>query len=224
MSIEHRPTASLKPYPGNPRTIPDEAVEAVARSIREFGFRQPILIDAEDIIIAGHTRRQAAIRLGLETVPCIVAADLTPAQVRALRLADNKVAGATKWDNAKLDAELAALQAIAANLCEAAGFPLEIEAVAQAIREEQPFDDEGTQAERREQKAAKLANTVERVREAVAQAGPEPQAIIIALDGGSTAIVLADPAFDDFLAEARRAVEAGEISPLAKFLAQVRPL
>jgi ParB-like chromosome segregation protein Spo0J len=224
MKIEHRQTNSLKPYQGNPRTIPDKAVEAVARSIREFGFRQPILIDGQDVIIAGHTRLQAAKRLGLETVPCIVAADLTDEQVRALRLADNRVAGFTGWDPAKLDAELAALQAVAADLCETAGFPLEIEALAESIREEKPFDDAGAQAERKERTAQALAATVEKVREAVAKAGTELRAVIIHLGGGTKAIILADPAFADFIAEAQRAVDAGEASPLAKYLAEVRPL
>jgi ParB-like chromosome segregation protein Spo0J len=223
MKIQNMALSKLKPYPGNPRKIPQEAVDAVARSIREFGFRVPIVVDASNVIIAGHTRVQAAKQLGMKTVPVHVANDLKPEQVQALRLADNKTASFTQWDAAALDKELANLQAVSAELCEAAGFPLEIEAVVQAIREETPFDDAETQATRREERAQKLATTVEKVQAAVANR-KDVQAVIIPLDGGTGAIILADPAFKDFIAEVKRAIDAGENSPLAAVLKEHRPL
>lgn len=94
------------PYARNQRKISDEAVAAVAGSIKEFGFRQPIIVDADGVIIAGHTRLRAAQRLGMTEVPVIVARDLTPAQVQAYRLADNRVAEFSEWDNDMLKVEL----------------------------------------------------------------------------------------------------------------------
>lgn len=95
MNITDIRTCDLKPYENNPR-LNEDAVDLVAASIEEFGFKQPIVVDKDLIIIAGHTRWKAAQKLGLETVPCIQADDLTPAQVKAYRLADNKVAEAAE--------------------------------------------------------------------------------------------------------------------------------
>lgn len=91
MQIEEMRVADLIPYENNPRKN-DEAVEAVAASIKEFGFKVPIIVDADNVIIAGHTRLKAAQLLGMETVPVIRADDLTDEQVKAFRLADNKTA------------------------------------------------------------------------------------------------------------------------------------
>lgn len=96
----------LIPYENNPRKN-DKAVEQVANSIKEFGFKVPIVIDKDNIIVAGHTRLKAAKKLGLDKVPCIVADDLTEDQINAFRLADNKVAEMAEWDFDKLEAELA---------------------------------------------------------------------------------------------------------------------
>lgn len=89
----------------------DRAVEAVARSIRQFGFRAPIIVDGSDVIVTGHTRWKAAMKLGLEEVPVIVAADLTEAQARAYRIADNKLAELAQWDTELLLGELPDLRA-----------------------------------------------------------------------------------------------------------------
>ena len=86
----------LTPYENNPRSN-DSAVEAVAASIREFGFKVPIVIDANGVIVAGHTRYKAAQTLGMTAVPCIVADDLTPEQIKAFRLVDNKVSELADW-------------------------------------------------------------------------------------------------------------------------------
>src|SRR5262249_32042648 len=91
----------IKPYLGNPPGN-DPGVDAVAKSIQEFGFRQPIVVDAEGVILAGHTRYKAALKLGLERVPVHVAVGLSPAQAKAYRLADNATAGLSHWDDDKL--------------------------------------------------------------------------------------------------------------------------
>ena len=105
MKIQNYKTDELVPYEHNPR-INDNAVDLVANSIREFGFKQPIVIDRNRVIIAGHTRWKAAKELGLKEVPCIMADDLTPSQVKAYRLADNKAGEDSLWLNDLLAAEM----------------------------------------------------------------------------------------------------------------------
>lgn len=105
MQIIEKKLSEIKPYKNNPRKN-DNAVPYVAESIREFGFKCPLVIDKDGEIVAGHTRYKAAQQLGLETVPCIIADDLTPKQIKAFRLADNKVAEKAEWDTDLLDLEL----------------------------------------------------------------------------------------------------------------------
>ena len=105
MTIVERRLDEIRPYEKNPRRN-DDAVEYVANSIQEFGWKQPIVIDRDGVIIAGHTRYKAAQRLGFESVPCLIADDLTEDQVRAYRLADNKVSDFAVWDNKLLLEEL----------------------------------------------------------------------------------------------------------------------
>ena len=95
----------LVPYKNNPRKN-DAAVEYVANSIKEFGFKVPVVIDKNGVIIAGHTRIKAAELLGIGTVPCIIANDLSEEQVKAFRLADNKTAEFSEWNFDLLDVEL----------------------------------------------------------------------------------------------------------------------
>lgn len=95
----------LTPYENNPR-INDGAVDAVAASIKQFGFKVPIVVDSNGVIVTGHTRLKAAKKLGLDSVPVIVADDLTSEQVKAFRLADNKTGELAQWDIDKLDIEL----------------------------------------------------------------------------------------------------------------------
>lgn len=109
MKIELMAPAELVPYAKNPRKN-QPAVDYVANSIREFGFRNPILIDKDKVIIAGHTRLLAAEKLGIKQVPVIRIEDLTPDQVKALRLADNKTGEFAEWDRGLLDEELADLR------------------------------------------------------------------------------------------------------------------
>ena len=114
MLIEARALNDVTPYANNPREIPDVAVTAVAESIRRYGFRQPIVVDPEGVIIVGHVRLLAAKQLGLETVPVHIA-DLTPDEARAYRLADNRSNEDAMWDDAGLLSELKALAEVADN-------------------------------------------------------------------------------------------------------------
>lgn len=98
----------LKPYENNPR-INDNAVDSVMNSIKEFGFKVPVVITKDNVIVAGHTRYKASKKLGLEKVPCIVADDLTEEQIKAFRLADNKVSELAEWDFKKLEIELSSI-------------------------------------------------------------------------------------------------------------------
>ena len=109
MKIAQWDIEKVKPYDKNPRRN-DKAVEAVAKSIHEFGFRQPIVVDKDGVIVVGHTRYKAAMKLGLKTVPVHVAADLTPQQARAYRIADNRTNEAAVWDVDLLPIELGELR------------------------------------------------------------------------------------------------------------------
>ena len=109
MYIELRPITTIRPYQNNPR-LNEAAVDAVAASIREFGFRQPIVVDEQGVIIVGHTRYKAALKLGLDTVPVHVATDLTPQQIKAYRIADNQSANLSEWNYDLLPIELGQLQ------------------------------------------------------------------------------------------------------------------
>lgn len=109
MDVKNFRIADLRPYEKNPRQN-ERAADAVAKSIEQFGFKVPIVIDADNVIVCGHTRYKAAQKLGLESVPCIIADDLTPEQVKAFRLADNKVSELAQWDDAFLLDELGDLE------------------------------------------------------------------------------------------------------------------
>jgi DNA modification methylase len=120
MKIEQWSIERIIPYKRNPRRNED-AVEKVAASIKEFGFKVPIVVDKDSVIIAGHTRLLAALRLGMKEVPVLVARDLSPAQVKAYRLADNRVHEEATWDEELLALELGDLSKLGFNL-EATGF------------------------------------------------------------------------------------------------------
>lgn len=96
----------IKPYPNNPRIITNEAIEKVSNSIKEFGMQQPIVVDKDMVIIVGHTRLKACESLGIGTVPCVIADNLSEEQVKAYRLADNKTNEFTDWNLELLDFEL----------------------------------------------------------------------------------------------------------------------
>ena len=97
MQVVEKKLKDIVPYEKNPRKN-DSAVDAVASSISQFGFKVPVVIDKDNVIVCGHTRYKAAKKLGLEKVPCVVADDLTDEQIKAYRLADNKVSELAEWD------------------------------------------------------------------------------------------------------------------------------
>lgn len=105
MKIKNMKINDLIPYENNPRNN-EGAIEYVANSIKQFGFKVPIVVDKDNVIVAGHTRWLAASALEMEEVPVVVADDLTPEQVKAFRLADNKVAEKASWDFTKLADEI----------------------------------------------------------------------------------------------------------------------
>lgn len=105
MEIVLKKIEDLKPYENNPR-FNDDAVEYVANSIKEFGFKVPIVIDKNNTIVTGHTRYKASMELGLKEVPCIIADDLSEEQIKAFRLVDNKVAEKSEWNYDLLNEEL----------------------------------------------------------------------------------------------------------------------
>lgn len=111
MKVEAKSIGEIKPYENNPRDN-DDAVDAVANSIKEFGWQQPIVVDIGGVIIAGHTRYKAAKKLGLKTVPVVVAKDLTEEQVKAYRLADNKSGELATWNDELLEDELGSIDDI----------------------------------------------------------------------------------------------------------------
>ena len=114
MEIINKKINELIPYKNNPR-YNDEAVEYVANSIKEFGFKVPIVIDKNNEIVAGHTRYKASLELGLDEVPCIIADDLNEEQIKAYRLADNKVSEKAEWNFELLDEELKEINKINMN-------------------------------------------------------------------------------------------------------------
>ncbi|MDT2771906.1 ParB N-terminal domain-containing protein [Enterococcus pseudoavium] len=109
MKMQMMATSDLIPYVNNPRQN-DDAVDAVASSIKNFGFKVPIVVDGGNEIVNGHTRLKAAKKLGIDEVPVIVADDLTPEQIKAFRLADNKVGEIASWDENALAVELEELE------------------------------------------------------------------------------------------------------------------
>lgn len=111
IEIQYKKLEDIKPYEKNPRKN-DEAVPYVLESIKEYGFKVPIVIDKNGVIVTGHTRYKAALQLGMSEIPCIIADDLTDKQIKAFRLADNKVSDYSLWDNKLLLEELDGLDDI----------------------------------------------------------------------------------------------------------------
>ena len=109
MNIVNLKVEELIPYINNPRNN-TEAVDKVAASIKEFGFKVPIVIDKDNVVVTGHTRLLASKKLGLQEVPCVIADDLSPAQIKAFRIADNKVSEYAQWDGDMLKVELEELE------------------------------------------------------------------------------------------------------------------
>ena len=110
MKIEIADINSIKPYENNPRKLSEKAIEKVAMSLKEYGFRQPIVVDKDRIIVAGHTRFRASKKLGLKQVPVSIIDNLTPEQINAYRIADNRTAEESEWDNELLKMEIKELE------------------------------------------------------------------------------------------------------------------
>lgn len=108
MNVQNRKLSELTPYPGNAKKHDKKQIANVAESIRQYGFVQPIVVDRDDVIIIGHCRALAAKKLGMDEVPCVSMDDLTPEQVNALRLVDNK-SNESDWDFDLLAEELSGL-------------------------------------------------------------------------------------------------------------------
>lgn len=136
IKIIYKNIDELVPYENNPRDN-TAAIDAVAASIKEFGFKNPIIIDSDNVIVAGHTRLKAAQKLKTETVPCVVADDLTQEQINAFRLADNKTAELAEWDLELLNSELELIDGI--DMTEF-GFELDLEDDQEVVEDE--FDEE----------------------------------------------------------------------------------
>jgi hypothetical protein len=100
------PISEIKPHPTNPRRIPEKAVELVAKSLTRFGWQQPVVVDKDLVLVAGHTRLQAAKSLGLKQVPTIIAKDLSPEEADAFRIVDNRTHDFTSWDFPELVGQL----------------------------------------------------------------------------------------------------------------------
>ena len=111
MKIEIADITSIKPYENNPRKLSETAIEKVAMSLKEYGFRQPIVVDKDRVIVAGHTRFRASKKLGLKQVPISIIDNLTEEQINAYRIADNRTAEESEWDNELLKMEIKELEA-----------------------------------------------------------------------------------------------------------------
>ena len=140
MEIINKKIDELIPYVNNPR-YNDDAVEYVANSIKEFGFKVPIVIDKNNEIVAGHTRYKASLELGLDEVPCIIADDLNEEQIKSFRLADNKVSEKAEWNFELLDEELEDLDIDMSEF----GFDTEIFDIEDNEYEEQELKENNTQ-------------------------------------------------------------------------------
>lgn len=112
LKVETWPLHEIKPYELNARKIPASAVEKIATSLKEFGWRQPMVVDSEGVLIVGHARRLAAVHLGWTHGPVHVARDLSPTQIRAYRLMDNRSHQETEWDIDILSSELSGLSVL----------------------------------------------------------------------------------------------------------------
>lgn len=129
LAVETWPIERVRPYEGNPRIIPESAIEKVAASIKTYGWRQPLVVDSEGVLVVGHTRLKAAQRLGLASVPVHVAIDLSPEAARAYRLADNRTGEESRWNPDALDFELQALGGVGFDLALTGFDPVELPTV-----------------------------------------------------------------------------------------------
>lgn len=157
--VVYQDISQIHPYENNPRNN-EAAIEPVAQSIKRFGFRVPILIDGKGTIIAGHTRYEAAKRLGMDKVPCIRVDDLTDEQIRAYRIADNKVAEASSWNDDVLRAEMDALKALDVDLTDTGFSEVELDGLLREV-EDADFEEFFTEPVQQPPKAAGAEQSTE---------------------------------------------------------------
>jgi ParB-like chromosome segregation protein Spo0J len=157
--VVYQDISQIHPYENNPRNN-EAAIEPVAQSIKRFGFRVPILIDGKGTIIAGHTRYEAAKRLGMDKVPCIRVDDLTDEQIRAYRIADNKVAEASSWNDDVLRAEMDALKALDVDLTDTGFSEVELDGLLREV-EDADFEEFFTEPVQQPPKAADAEQSTE---------------------------------------------------------------
>lgn len=157
--VVYQDISQIHPYENNPRNN-EAAIEPVAQSIKRFGFRVPILIDGKGTIIAGHTRYEAAKRLGMDKAPCIRVDDLTDEQIRAYRIADNKVAEASSWNDDVLRAEMDALKALDVDLTDTGFSEVELDGLLREV-EDADFEEFFTEPVRQPPKAADAEQSTE---------------------------------------------------------------
>jgi DNA modification methylase len=156
MKIEIADINSIKPYENNPRKLSDKAIETVAMSLKEYGFRQPIVVDKDRIIVVGHTRFRASKKLGFKEVPITIADNLTPEQINGYRIADNRTSEESEWDNELLKMELKELDLKDFNL-ELTGFN-EDQLNSLLFEEKQGLTDENAVPELPEEPISKLGD------------------------------------------------------------------
>lgn len=204
MKIQRKDPRDLKPYENNAR-FNDHAVDDVAKSIEQFGFQQPIVVDRDNVIIAGHTRWKAACKLKLREVPVSVADDLTPAQVAAYRLADNKVGEKSKWNKKKLADEIDLLKELNFDIDDL-GFTevelrsLTVDSIVEAINAEPEYVDQDDRAERRHKALVEKLNQLKaRHRKKL-----ETAKLLILAAGSNKFICIVDETLPDFVTEIER--------------------
>ena len=215
MKITMRPLDKLIPYPGNPKDHPQDQVEKIAASIREFGFLVPLVIDAECVIVAGHGRYEAAKHLGMDRIPTVSAGNLTPDQIRAFRIADNRVAE-SDWIEEALQQELRDLHEAGFDI-ELTGFSLEDITGADDELERRILAEEESDTETHalEDIQKQITDRLQEIQAADPERLNRAKAVILPLKKGSrSCLILADPGCADAIRELQRYHAAGETSPL----------
>lgn len=224
LKIIYKDPRELKPYANNAR-INDHAVADVAASIEQFGFQQPIVVDPDFVIIAGHTRWKAANQLGLTEIPVTIAAGLSKAQVNAYRLADNKVAEKSKWNRAQLKEEIDLLKSLEFDLSNIGFSEIELKAltvdsIVDAINAESEYVEQDDRADRRYKAIIDRLNQFKNKH----RAKLETAKLLILAAGSSKFICIIDETLPDFIAEIERNMSHSNHTALDAVLDEVYPL
>ena len=213
MNIVERKLGEVRPYEKNPRRN-DDAVKYVAESIRQFGFKVPLVIDHDGVIVAGHTRYKAAKKLGLKTVPCIIADDLTEEQVKAFRLADNKVSEKAEWD----------FELLAEEMDELFNFDMSVFGFEEDEKEEEPTEvvEDDFETELPAEPKAKLGDIYQLGRHRLmCGSSTDPQCVEKLMAGNTAKMLFTSPPYSDM-----REYEGGknlDADHIATFISTYRP-